>query len=101
MRRSVSSDCVQVVIDQHVIVSAVISNLFGRVAQPPFDDRIGILTARSQPLFQNLAGRSQDKNRHRLWNLTLQLSRTLDVDVEYQVGAAAPVAFSSTPEWVP
>ncbi len=72
-------------INQHVIVSAVIANLVSCVAQPPFDDCIGIFAARAQPLFQDLAGRGQDKNTHRIGNLTLQLSRTLHVNVEYQV----------------
>ena len=44
-----------------------------------------VFAARTQPLLQNLPGGRQDKDRNRLRNLTLQLSRTLHVDVEYQV----------------
>src|SRR5262249_11441671 len=76
---------VQVAIDQYIIVSAVVPDLLSRFPQPPFDYFIPVLAAGTQSLLQNLPRGSQDKNGYSLRNLTLQLSRTLDVDVEYQV----------------
>src|SRR3984893_28394 len=75
----------QIIIDQQVIVLTVIPDFASGIAQPALDHVTGILRAGTQPLFEDLAGWRQDKNGNRVRNLTLQLSRTLDINVEHEV----------------
>src|ERR1019366_10734122 len=78
---------VQIAIDQNIIVDAVILNLSGRIPQPPFDHCVAIFSACAQALLQDFWRRSQDKHGDSVGKPTLQLSRTLHVDVLYQVFA--------------
>src|SRR4051812_7971514 len=77
----------QVPIDQNIIVSVVIPDLFGRFPQPPLNHIVPVLASCAKPLFQNLPGGSQYKDGNCFGNPVFQLSRTLYVDVEYQVTA--------------
>src|SRR5208283_4244510 len=77
----------QFAIDQNIVVIAVPPDFLGRVPQPPFDHLVPILAARAQSALENLPRRSQDEDGYSLGNLLYQLSRTLYVDVEYQVPA--------------
>ena len=75
---------VQIAIDQNIIVDAVILNLSGRIPQPPFDHCGDLLRVRTG-LLQDFWRRSHDKHGDSVGKPTLQLSRTLHVDVLYQV----------------
>src|SRR5437588_5514441 len=75
----------QIIVNQQIIVLTIIPDFARGVPQPPLDHAAGILRARAQSLFQDLARWRQDKNGNCVRNLTLQLSRTLDINVEYQV----------------
>ena len=77
-------------INQHVIVLAVIPNLFGRVSEAALNDFFRILRSHPQSLFEDIARRRQNEDADSLRNPLLQLSRTLDVNVEYQVFAFTP-----------
>ena len=72
-------------VDQNKIVLRVILNFFRCTPQPALNHFFAVLGPRSQPLLQNILRRRQHENADRLRDSYLQLSRTLDVDVEYQV----------------
>src|SRR5262245_57350328 len=75
----------QLIVNNNVIVFAIIPDFACSIAQPAADYLVGVLRPGTQPFFQDLAGWRKNEDRNRVRNLSLQLSRTLDVNVEYQV----------------
>ena len=65
----------------------IISNFLGRTLQAPLDHFLAVLRPRTEPLLENFPGRWKHEDTDSFRNRYLQLSRTLDVDVEYQVAA--------------
>jgi hypothetical protein len=65
-------------------------DLFSRFPEPP-RNLFAIFAPRAEPLLQNQARTSRDKYGDSLRDLRLQLSRTLHIDVEYQVCAVRGV----------
>src|SRR5204863_6585044 len=56
-----------------------------------------ILAARAEPLLQDLPRRGQHKHGHSFRNLLFQLSRTLHIDVEYQIQSARARLIEAVP----
>ena len=90
MTASASTDSSSPVVHKHVIVLLVIPDLFGCFPQPPLDHFFAVFRrARSRcSRISREGARIKIDNRFR--NPLLQLSRTLDVDVEYQVLTLLP-----------
>src|SRR5205807_2357666 len=65
--------------------------------KPPRDHILPVLATRTEPLLQYLPRGGQDKHGHSFRNLLLQLSRTLDIDVEYQIQAPSPGLLEAVP----
>src|ERR1700733_810308 len=76
-------------VDQNKIVLRVVLNFLRRSPQPALNHFFAILGPRAKPLLQNVPRRRQYKNADGLRDGYLQLSRTLDINVEYQVFALA------------
>src|ERR1039457_1110321 len=74
-------------VDQHIIILRVVPNFLRRTLQAPLDHFLAILRPRAEPLLENFPGRWKHKDTNRFRNRYFQLSRTLDIDVEYQVAA--------------
>src|SRR5580693_4859779 len=70
-------------VDQNKIVLRVVLNLFRGSPQPALNHFLAVLRPRAEPLLQNFPRRRQDENADRLRYRYLQLSRTLDINVEY------------------
>src|ERR1700733_13863885 len=91
--RQASRSFLNVPVDQNKIVLRVVLNFRRRSLQPALNHFFAVLRARTKPLLQNVPRGRQHKNADRLRNRYLQLSRTLDIDVEYQVFSRARGGF--------
>src|SRR5208283_49486 len=76
---------IHIVVDENVIVAAKILDFPGRSRQPSQNHLLGVFRAGPQTLGQFFPGRGQDKDTDGFGYLLLQLSRTLNVDVENHV----------------
>src|ERR1700722_12457388 len=72
-------------VDQNKIVLRVVPNLFSRSPQTALNHFFAVFGARAEALLENIPGWRKHKNTNSFRDRYLQLSRTLDVNVEYQV----------------
>src|SRR5579864_4867086 len=76
---------IELIVNQNVVVLVVLLNLPAGCHQSPLDHRFGVLATLAQSALQSAAIGRKDENTNRIWQLSLDLRRSLHVNIQQQI----------------